>query len=116
MDLMCIVRLLDKDREVLGWSHIPCETRGNGGIWAKQAFVFQAQLTGQGTAVCYHQPDIHVYHSFDLPKAIDVDAGKVYTIRLDNVLFMLHSEALPLPPVTVFTPQTIGIGSAKPKP
>jgi len=115
METQFIVRLLDQDRHVLGWTKIPAETKGDGGLWAKQQFVAEADTTGIGVAVCFHWPDLHWYATTPLPNPQPVEAGKVFTIAIMGVpMLRVPSEALPLPGVTVKNSVTIGIGSAKP--
>jgi hypothetical protein len=108
MDRMCIVRLLDANRQVLGWTKIPCYTRGDGGIWARQAFVFEAEMAGIGTHVHYHEPDQNIWLQMPVPEPMPVDAGKVYSIALSNALFQITSNPEHVPPaVTVRTNVTI---------
>jgi hypothetical protein len=114
MELITIVRLLDKDRNVLGWNKIPCETRGDGCIWAKQAFTFEAESTGVGTLIHYHQADINVWLQLPLPNDFPVEVGKVFGIPLNGELFRFHSKVEDVPPaVTVRTPVTIAPGIAR---
>lgn len=114
MELITIVRLLDKDRNVLGWNKIPCETKGDGCIWAKQAFTFEAEATGIGTLIHYHQADLNVWLQLPLPEAFPVDAGKVYGIPLTGELFRFNSRIEDTAPaVTVRTNVTIAPGLAR---
>lgn len=115
MDTMFHLRLLSARREVLGWNKIPAETRGDGCLWAKpgQSFTFEADADGVGVAVNFHWPDVHVHLTMPLPESIAVTSGKVYSIRLDHPMLRIASEPLDLPPVTVRTPQTIGVAGAR---
>ena len=112
METMFVVRLLDKDRNVLAWNKIPADTRGDGGLWAKQEFVAEADKTGVGVSICFHWPDVHVYQTRPLPDPIPVDAGKVVTVLISKVpMLHINSESLPLPGVTVHSNVTIGVGA-----
>lgn len=108
-----ILRLLDAERRVLGWSKVPVESRGDGCLWATQGFVAEADTDGLGVAVNLHWPEVHVYHTAGLAVPIAVQAGEVFHIPLTDPVLRLTSEGLPLPPVTVRSSVTVGVGSAK---
>ena len=95
-----IVRLLDADRQVLAWTRIPAETRGDGKLWAMQAFVAAVTKSGQAVAMNYHWPDVHCYTTVPLSAPVMVQAGSVVTVPLADLIH-IPSEPLPLPPVTV---------------
>lgn len=111
-DYICIVMLLDAQERVLGWTKLPAETRGDGCLWAKHHFVFEADTNGTGVELAMHEPDLHVWTFCALPSPVPVEAGKVTTIRLERPLLQFGSSTRPLPPVTVRTNVTIGIGAA----
>lgn len=114
MEMMFVVRLLDAKRNVLAWTKIPAETRGDGGLWAKQEFVAEADVTGTGVAMCFHQPDVHVYDTRPLTSPVPAEAGKVVTVRIMSVpMIHIQSEALPLPGVTLRSNVTVAVGSGR---
>lgn len=111
-DYICHVQLLDAHGQGLGWTKLPCETRGDGGIHARQHFVFEADADGIGVELAIHEPDLHVWTFVRLPEPMKVDAGKVFTVRLDKPLLHFQSSTRPLPPLTVRTNVTVGLGTA----
>jgi hypothetical protein len=114
MQTVFVVRLLDANRQVLAWNHIPAHTKGDGGLWADHNFVAEAQETGEAVAMCFHWPEVHVYQTRPLLQPVHVDAGKVVSIPiLATPMLHIQSEPLELPPVTVRTNVTIGIGAAQ---
>jgi hypothetical protein len=114
MEHMFVVRLLNDQREVLAWTKIPAETRGDGGLWAKQEFVAECDRAGVGVAMCFHWPDVHVYQTWPLPDPIPVEIGKVVTVRImRQPMIHIRSEALPLPGVTVHSNVTVMPGPGR---
>ena len=111
-DYICNVRLIDVNSQVLGWTRLPAETRGDGCLWAKHHFVFEADRDGIGTEMAIHEPDLNVWTFVPLPQPLEVTAGKVFTIRLEKPLLQFGSSARPLPGVTVRTNVVVGIAAA----
>jgi hypothetical protein len=112
MQTMFVVRLLDGQRNVLAWTKIPAETRGDGKLWAMQAFVAEVDQSGTATALNYHWPDVHCYVTVPLPSPVQVSAGQVISLPLADLIH-IPSEPLPLPPVTVRSNVTAGVGTAR---
>lgn len=99
-----ILRLLDKDRHVLGWTKLFAETRGDGCFRAMQHFVAEADATGTGTDVCIHWPDVNVHRTVPLAQPIAAVAGAVFSVPLNGeAILTIDGDARPLPPVTVRT-------------
>jgi hypothetical protein len=114
MQMMFVVRLLDKDRNILAWNKLPVETRGDGGFWATQNFVAEAEATGMATGICYHWPDLHVYQTVALPEPVQCILGQTIAIPIHNTAILtVPSEPLPLPAVTVRSNVTVGIGTGR---
>lgn len=114
MQTTFILRLLDKDRQVLGWTRIVGETRGDGAVYATQDFVAEADVTGTATALNVHWPELHWHDTTTLPGAMSVEQGKVFTVRIkDQTLLRVASESLPLPAVTVRSSVDIRIPMAR---
>jgi hypothetical protein len=111
MQTIFIVRLLDADRQVLAWTKIPAETKGDGRLWAMQAFVAEVEQDGLATALNYHWPDVHCYITVPLASPIPVAAGSVISLPLADLIH-IPSEPLPLPGVTVRSNVTATIGMA----
>lgn len=112
MQTMFIVRLLGADRQVLAWTKIPAETRGDGRLWAMQAFVAEVEQDGTAVSMNYHWPDVHCYTTVPLPGPVPVTAGQVVSLPLADLIY-IPSEPLPLPPVTVRSNVTTSIGTAR---
>lgn len=112
MQTMFIVRLLDAERQVLAWTKIPAETRGDGRLWAMQAFVAEVEQNGTAVAMNYHWPDVHCYTTVPLPHGVPVTAGQVVSLPLADLIH-IPSEPLPLPPVTVRSSVTTAVGTAR---
>jgi hypothetical protein len=113
---MFIVRLLNAQREILAWNRVPAETRGDGGLWPMQNFVAEVEQTGVATAICFHWPDLHCYTTEPLTEHSHVTAGQVFTVPLLNTgkpMIHIASEAAPLPPITVRSSVTVGIGTGR---
>jgi hypothetical protein len=112
--MMFIVRLLDADRQILAWNKLPVETRGDGNVWAMQNFVAEAEQTGKATGICYHWADLHVYQTVPFAEPVQCVAGQTITIPIHNsVILSVPSEPLPLPPITVRSDVTVGIGTGR---
>jgi hypothetical protein len=101
-----IIRLLNGKREVLAWKKITAETRGDGKLWAKEAFVAAVLQSGTAVALNYHWPDVHCYVTVPLPVDVPVHAGEVISLPLADLIH-IPSEPLPLPPVTVTSSVTV---------
>ena len=112
MQTVFIVRLLNADREVLAWTKIPAETRGDGKLWAMQAFVAEVDTAGEAVALNYHWPDVHCYVTVPLPMTVPVTVGQVVSLPLADLIH-IPSEPLPLPAVTVRSNVTAAVGPAK---
>ena len=112
MQTMFVVRLLNAERQVLAWTKIPAQTRGDGKLWAMQAFVAEVDQAGTATALNYHWPDVHCYVTVPLPEPVAVASGQVISLPLADLIH-IPSEPLPLPPVTVRTNVTAGVGTAR---
>lgn len=111
---MFVVRLLNAKREVLAWTKIPAQTKGDGGLWAMQQFVAEAEVTDVGVAMCFHWPDVHVYQTRPLPSPVPVEVGKVVTVRImDAPMLHIRSEPLPLPGVTIRSNITVMPGTGR---
>lgn len=112
MQTMFHLRLLAADRSVLAWTKIHADTKGDGCLWASQAFVAECEESGTATAVHVHWPDVHFHYTVPLPQPMDVQAGQVVTIPLAEPLLRLTSEAEAVPPVTLRRSVSVGVASA----
>ena len=112
MTVMFQLRLLDDQRRVLAWNHVPAETRGDGAIWPTQGLVAEAQETGLAVALNIFWPDLNYWTTVPLPQAVQVEAGKVVSLALTEPFLRATSEPLPCPSVTVRQPVHMAIGAA----
>jgi len=108
-----IVRLLNKDREVLAWTKLVGESRGDGSIWPTQHFVAEADTDGDGTDLCFHWPEVNVHLTVPLEQPIGASKGKVVEIALRQPMLTIISDPRPLPAVTVRSSVQIGVPMAK---
>jgi hypothetical protein len=108
-----IVRLLNTQRDVLAWTRVPAETKGDGCLWPMQAFVAEGDVHGTGVAICVHWPDVNVHTTIPLEGPIPVDVGKVVSYAFSGPLLRIGSDTQPLPPVTQRSSVEIGVGAAR---
>lgn len=113
MQTIFIVRLLNDKRQVLAWTRIPAETKGDGCLWPMQNFVAEGDVTGTGVAICTHWPDVNVHATVPLQGGVPVEVGKIVTVALNGPLFRIGSDTQELPAVTVRQSVEVGVGSAR---
>jgi len=115
LTVMFQLRLIDANRNVLAWSYVPAETRGDGCFWPLQAMVAEGQVTGIATGLNVFWPELNYWLTLPLEVPHHVEAGKVLTFALaGKPLIRVDSEPLPCPSVTVNHNVHLAVAAAKP--
>lgn len=109
MQTTFILRAVNAQREVLGWTKVPVKSKGDGCLWAEQDFVAEGDVTGLATDLILHWQDVNVHTTVSLGGALPIERGKTFVIPLREPLIVLPSDPRPLPGVTV---RSVDIGMA----
>lgn len=92
-----VVRVLSADGELLGWTQVQAEARGDGCLWAPSTTVVPFEATGRAATLSLHLADFHI----ESRMAIDVEARIGSGVTLAQPLLKLGDTPGYLPPVTV---------------
>lgn len=101
---------MDEAGVLLGWAPLPAAARGDASLRATAPCLVTIDQSGKAAVVSYHWTELNVQKRVDIPNGVEVVAGQVIELALpDGVVFLLPSDAGPLPAVTVRTPVALSI-------
>jgi hypothetical protein len=104
-----VVRILDADAQLLGWTEVAGEARGDGCLWSSRSYHVGVERAGQPASVSVHWADVNVEARTPITHAAVV-VGEVITLPWANTPVMtIGPMPGPLPPVTVRGAVSIGV-------
>lgn len=102
-----VIRLLDRENRLLGWTEIHAEARGDGRLWATADVSLAAEETGEAAILSAHWVDVNVEARSLLPAPRSVHSGEIVPVLTAGPVFLVGPAAGGLPAVTVRTPVVI---------
>ena len=92
-----VVRVMDVEHRLLGWTSVQAEARGDGCLWCPTTTAVTFTESGHATILSLHLADLHI----ESRTAIDVRAAVGGRVTLPAPLVRLGTPPTSLPPVTV---------------
>ena len=108
LETKLVIRILDRQEQLLGWAEVVGEARGDGKIWIKDPTHILIEQDGVTGFHSIHWCDVNV-EIRTLVEPRKVKLGDVLVIDGEHEAINCGPAAGGLPPVTVRTPVTIGI-------
>ena len=103
-----VLRLIDKDGELLGWTETQGHARGDGAIWPTGPIYIGIERDGIVAALSIHWADVNVERR-EQTIAVSVFTGMVFPLVFQGPLYEVGKAAGGLPPVTVRGPVTLAM-------
>jgi len=101
MTTKIVLRLLDAENQLLGWSEHFAVARGDGKLWSQGTVTITAERAGDPVCVSLHWADVNVETRIPCPPA-HVSAGRTIAIFAPHTpMVTLGIPPTNLPPVTV---------------
>lgn len=106
-----VLRLLTAKGELLTWTEIVLEARGDGCLWpAKPLATFDpVERAGAAVTLSLHWCAVNVETRVPLMPSIELTEGQVIDLPLPGPLLRIGAQASGLPPVTIRRPVTVGV-------
>lgn len=110
-----VIRLLTAGRQLLGWTAVSAEKRGDGHLWVDAPVQVGVEVEGRATQVSLHWADLNLEWVRALAPHV-VHPGQIVCVHPGGVLITVGRMASGLPPVTVrsavqIAPPTGGVGA-----
>lgn len=107
MDTKLVIRLMDAEGELLGWTQVEGHARGDGIIWLEQMAQVPVDVKGVLAFMSVHWCDVNVEirHAVEL---LEVTPENYYIVPAGPMI-KCGPAAGGLPPVTVRTPINLGV-------
>lgn len=102
-----VIRLMDLENRLLGWTEIQAEARGDGRLWATADVQLAVEEPGIAAIISAHWVDVNVEARSPLPVPRRVHVGDIVPVLMAGPVFAVGPAAGGLPAVTVRTPVVI---------
>jgi hypothetical protein len=100
-----VVRVMDVEHRLLGWTQVQAEARGDGCLWCPGETVVRFTEAGHASILSVHLADLHIEYRAELDVRAAVGGG----VTLPSPLVRLGTPPAYLPPVTVGEPIAVAV-------
>jgi hypothetical protein len=96
-----VIRLLDEEKQLLGWGEVVADAKGDGTLCSTTPRIeIPIERAGMIAFLNSHWVDLNVNLSIPQPKSV-VEVGQIFSLRFIEPIFRIPSSEPSLPAVTI---------------